>query len=183
MIALMAKKTDQLGQKAIIISSDSDFHQLVTPNVSIYSTMAKKNRYVTYENFSTIHEGLEPEQFLDFKALQGDGSDDVPGVKGIGPATARQLLLNNKSVEEWKETTAKTTAISKIQQKIIDQWDQFQLSKAMIDLHNPLADFATAKIIRCDPDWPAVRTTAIEYEIADIYTNFAAWIKPFKQLK
>ena len=186
MLALMAKKADQVGEQAVIISSDSDFYQLVSPRVSVYSVATKKKyRHITHANFTKALDGLLPEQFLEFKALQGDGSDDVPGVNGIGPATARKLLLEHGSVDKWHQAVESKTCKppTKTLQKIIDQWDGYQLSKSMIDLHNPLADFSTARIVKQEANWPALRAAAIEYEIGDIYTNFAAWIKPFKELR
>lgn len=184
MIALMAKKADQMGEDAVIISSDSDFHQLVTPKVSIYSTMNKKTgRHITFDNFSKIYDGLRPDQFLEYKALQGDDGDDVPGIKGIGPATALKLLTTFDSVDKWRHLVdGGSLNPNKTQQKIIDGWETFQLSKALINLHIPLADFSTAKIERQEPNWGAVRQMAVEMQIAAIFVDFASWIKPFKEL-
>jgi DNA polymerase I len=184
LIALMAKKIDLNCKKAVIISSDSDFHQLVSPYISVYSTMARKTgRHVEYSNFSEVHEGLKPEQYLQFKALQGDSSDDIPGVKGIGPTNARKLLLEFGTVENWRSAVESgKTKPSKTLQKIISGWEDYQLSKSMIDLHTPLADFSTAKIQRQEPDFPAVKMMLLEYQIASIFVEFASWIKPFKHL-
>jgi len=185
LIALMAKKCNQLGQHAIIISSDSDFHQLVTPYISVYSTRNQKgHRHVTHENFSEVHDGLTPENYLQFKALQGDSSDDIPGVKGVGEKTAKKLLVEFGSVENWRSAVATgTTTPSKMLQRIIDGWDQYELSKSMIDLHNPLADFATAKIYRQEPNWANVREIALQNEIHGIYVDFGSWVRPFKELR
>jgi len=185
LIALMVKKADQLGEQTVIVSSDLDFHQLVTENVSVYSTLSKKAfRHVTFDNFSEAHDGLKPDQFLDFKALQGDKSDDIPGVKGIGPTTAKKILLEFDSVDNWRSLVdSGEHKPNKTQQKIITGWESYQLSKSMIDLHKPLADFSTAKIHQLEPDWPAVRAMALEYQIGKIFVDFSTWIRPFKGLR
>jgi DNA polymerase-1 len=184
LVALMAKQLDRAGKKATIISSDSDFHQLVTPNVSVYSVMSRKSgRHITYENFSEVYEGLTPEQFLEFKSLQGDSSDDIPGVKGIGPVAARKILLEFGSVVDWRDKVISgAVSPSKTQEKIITGWESFILSRSMIDLHTPLADFSTAKIHRQEPDWNAVRVMALDNQIKSIFVDFQTWISPFKRL-
>ncbi len=184
LIALMAMKSHQMDKEAIICSSDSDFHQLVNPKISVFSIMNKKaGRHITYDNFAKVYDGLLPLQFLDYKALQGDSGDDIPGVKGIGPKNAHDLLIKFNTAENFRKMveTGEHNP-TKTQQKIIDNWKSFEISKAMISLQHPLADFSTAKIERQEPNWAAVREMAIEYQIGSIVAGFGTWIKPFKEL-
>ena len=98
-IGTFAKKVEESNLEAIIISSDKDLLQLISDHVKVkllktqdYIMMDKKMFYDTY--------GLEPVKMIDLKALMGDASDNIPGVKGIGEKTAIKLLqeygsLNN----------------------------------------------------------------------------------------
>ena len=185
LIALMVKTAEKNSSQVIIFSSDSDFHQLVSSNVQICSTMMN-NDYSTVNmtNFFEKHQGLTPLQYLEYKSMVGDTSDDIPGIKGVGPVTALDLLHEYKNMDNWKiEFLAGRMKKKKaVYDKIIDQWDQFQTCKSLIDLKNPLADFSTARIIMSTTDWPNVRSLSIKHELSDIYVNLTGWAEPFKQL-
>ena len=183
LIATMARAAEQKKEKAIICSSDSDFHQLVSEYVSIYSTTTRSLRHINLSNFSEAHAGLTPEQYLELKSLQGDTSDDIPGVKGIGEKTALKLLLEYGSVDGFRKAVeAKTIEPTKTLQKIIDNWSDFELSKKMIDLRDPLVTFTGVSIHKQDPDFSAVKAMALENGIAKIFTDFRMWVQPFKQI-
>jgi DNA polymerase I len=78
-----------LDLEVVIVSGDKDFAQLIESKVSMYDTM-KEVRY----NPEGVKEkwGVNPEQMIDYLALVGDTSDNIPGVKGIGPKGAQKLL-------------------------------------------------------------------------------------------
>ncbi len=81
-----------------IISSDKDLLQLITENVDI--KLLKPKDYIRYNKESFIKEwGIEPIKIIDLKALMGDQSDNIPGVKGIGEKTALKLLQEYKSLD------------------------------------------------------------------------------------
>ncbi len=181
LIALMAQKADQINHEAVIISSDTDFHQLVTKNISVFSPRTtEKHRHVTHKNFSAVHDGLTPEQYLDYKALLGDTSDDVPGVAGIGPKRALALLTEYKSIDTLQNPGI---ALSQAAKKVVAQWPEYCLSKSLINLYNPLADVSAARINRRPPEWGQMRAIALSYEIASIYEDFETWCRPYKQLQ
>lgn len=81
-----------------IISSDKDLLQLISPQVDI--KLLKQKDYIRY-NVDTFKEayGIEPINIIDLKALMGDASDNIPGVKGIGEKTALKLLHEYKSLD------------------------------------------------------------------------------------
>ncbi len=99
-LGTLAKRAAADGIEALIVTGDTDAFQLIGPRVkvftsgrmwsdtSIYDEKAVKERY-----------SLKPIQLIDFKALKGDTSDNVPGVKGIGEKTAQQLLEQYGTVE------------------------------------------------------------------------------------
>ncbi len=88
-IATYARQAEAIGADVTIISSDKDLMQLVTPNVHMYDSMKDKQISIP----EVIEKwGVPPEKMIDLQALTGDSTDNVPGVPGIGPKTAAQLL-------------------------------------------------------------------------------------------
>ncbi|WP_455480747.1 DNA polymerase I [Bartonella sp. B12(2025)] len=89
LIATYAQLATKVGAKTTIISSDKDLMQLVNAHVSLYDGMKDKHIGV-----SEVVEkwGVRPEKMVDLQALIGDPTDNVPGIPGIGPKIAAQLL-------------------------------------------------------------------------------------------
>ncbi|WP_208435639.1 DNA polymerase I [Bartonella phoceensis] len=89
LIATYAQLATNFGAKTTIISSDKDLMQLVNTHVSLYDGM--KDKYI---GISEVVEkwGVAPEKMVDLQALIGDTTDNVPGIPGIGPKIAAQLL-------------------------------------------------------------------------------------------
>ncbi len=92
--------------ETIILSGDLDVLQLVDKNTKVYILRKGVKDTILYDENSVKekYQGLRPEQLVDFRALRGDPSDNIPGVTGIGEKTATELLLNFGSLEElYKE--------------------------------------------------------------------------------
>ncbi|TWD55707.1 DNA polymerase I [Agrobacterium vitis] len=88
-IATYARKAEALGADVTIVSSDKDLMQLVTPNVHMYDAMKDKQIGIP----DVIEKwGVPPEKMIDLQSLTGDSTDNIPGIPGIGPKTAAQLL-------------------------------------------------------------------------------------------
>lgn len=85
------------GHERVVVSSDKDLAQLVSPEVTVWD-FARDRRY----DVAAVHDhfGVAPEQIVDLLALMGDAVDNIPGVKGIGPKTATALLRAFGSLEE-----------------------------------------------------------------------------------
>ncbi|WP_416738253.1 5'-3' exonuclease [Mycoplasma sp. 005V] len=113
LVAAYCKKV-ALEEPKIIFSRDKDLHQLISPNISIilkenygYSLLTNDNYFATY--------GFLPSQVVDYKALAGDNSDNLPGVKGIGEKTAISLLEKFQTVpnlyamqDQWSSLLTKS---------------------------------------------------------------------------
>jgi len=89
-------QNDEFGKDFLLYASDHDLYQLLSPRVS----MIKKKELYTIDKF-VAEFGINPSQWWMVKALAGCGSDEVPGIKGIGEITACKYLKN-----QLKETTA-----------------------------------------------------------------------------
>lgn len=85
-----------------IFSSDNDFLQLVNPytSVNILEKGTTQIKIYHHQNFQELTGGLEPAQIIDVKSLSGDASDNYKGVPGIGPTTAKSMILKYGSIQE-----------------------------------------------------------------------------------
>jgi len=85
----------------IIVTGDFDTFQLIEKNVKVYLLQrgVKKAQIFNEEKAKEKFGGLKPDQIPDFKALVGDPSDNILGIEGVGPKTARMLLLKYKNIE------------------------------------------------------------------------------------
>lgn len=94
-------------EKIVIISTDEDLYQLLSENVTMYS-IRKKQEYTHHNLWKDYH--IPPQDWVDVKSIAGCGSDDVPGVVGVGEKTAckylnRQLSVVHKTYRSIKEST------------------------------------------------------------------------------
>ncbi len=100
-IATLALRALDRGIDAVIVTADRDFFQLVRPGLDVLfnrrgiSEIARMDTAAVTEKY-----GLPPEQYLDYVALKGDPSDNIPGVPGVGEKTASKLVQEFGSVEE-----------------------------------------------------------------------------------
>jgi len=88
-IWLHARRCKRLGESVVIVSTDKDFNQLLSPNVSIWHPW--QNKRITHKNVQEIY-NYSPEECVDWLSLLGDKSDNIPGAKGIGVKGARKFL-------------------------------------------------------------------------------------------
>ncbi len=95
-IGTLALRAAEADMQAVIVSGDKDFYQLIGPRIALLNPgrrgpAAVEEQWVDLTN-ADERLGIPPEQVVDFLALVGDASDNVPGVRGIGEKTARKLL-------------------------------------------------------------------------------------------
>ncbi|MEN3793447.1 DNA polymerase I [Fulvimarina sp. MAC3] len=130
LIATYTTEAVAAGGNVTIVSSDKDLMQLVGPNVILYDQM--KDKRLGPEEVKEKF-GVYPEKMIDLQALVGDTSDNVPGVPGIGPKTASQLLEEYGDLETL---LAKADGIKqkKRRENLIEFADQARLSKKLVTL-------------------------------------------------
>jgi len=102
-IGTLAAKATEAGVSSVIVSGDKDFYQLIGPKVSLLNPgrsgpAGVEEQWVDESNASE-RLGVPPRQVIDYLALVGDSSDNVPGVKGIGEKTAVELLTKYPDLE------------------------------------------------------------------------------------
>ncbi|MFT6106524.1 MAG: DNA polymerase-1 [Rickettsiales bacterium] len=134
LIATVAKQASKKGFEVVIVSSDKDLMQLVSQsngeNVTMYDAM--KNRMIgeaeVEEKFN-----VKTTQVLDVLSLMGDASDNVPGVRGIGPKTAAELINKYQTLENLFEHLDEIKQ-EKRRQMLKDGIENAKLSKILITL-------------------------------------------------
>ncbi len=125
--------------ETMIVTGDMDFVQLVGPRVKIYAMRKGVTDTVTYDVAGVKERyGFEPKQMIDFKALKGDTSDNIAGVKGIGEKTALGLIETFGSVEEiYKQLKKGTKKISaSVAQKLTEGEEDALLSRELATIHS-----------------------------------------------
>lgn len=126
-LAYQAAKTKDL--ETVIVTGDQDAMQLVNGSVKVYVPgRGKKPSMIYGEKEVKERYGLEPKQIADYKAISGDASDNIPGVKGVGPKTTRDLLQKYLTVERIYATldeAMKKGEISKaVGEKLADDYEE-----------------------------------------------------------
>jgi len=123
--------------QTIIVSGDSDTLQLVNENTEVYLLKRGVKDALLY-NKETVKVSfeIEPKQLLDFRALKGDPSDNIPGVTGIGEKTARALIKTFGTIENLYQQLEKRTQLAKslplkLRETLLKYKDQAFLSKEL----------------------------------------------------
>ncbi len=118
------------GLEVVIVSGDKDFGQLIKPYVTMYDTMKNKK----YDVEGVLEKwGIHPDQFIDYLAITGDASDNIPGVKGIGPKGAQKLLSQYKNIEEIYENID-DIGPKGTHKKLVEAKDEAFLSKKLVTI-------------------------------------------------
>lgn len=103
-LGTLAKKAEEQGINTFIVTGDLDTLQLVSEKTKILATVQKFSEPVVYDFAKVMGRcGLKPSQIPDLKGLQGDNSDNLKGVTGIGPKTAKDLLQKYSTLENLYE--------------------------------------------------------------------------------
>jgi DNA polymerase-1 len=99
-IATLALRAVDQGMEAVVVTADRDFFQLVRPGIKVMFNRKGISDIVWYDAEAVEKRfGLPPERYLDYVALKGDPSDNIPGIPGVGEKTASRLVQDYGSAE------------------------------------------------------------------------------------
>lgn len=130
-IGSVAKKAARDGQTVYILTGDQDSMQLVEDRIRVLTPKSGVDGLVEYGPAEVLDRyGVTPEQFIDYKALIGDTSDNIPGVPGIGPKTAVKLLQEFGTLDAILANTAAIKP-ARIQGLIADNLELARLSHTL----------------------------------------------------
>ncbi|MFA6322949.1 MAG: DNA polymerase I [Candidatus Buchananbacteria bacterium] len=129
---------DQAVEKilSIIVTGDMDTMQLVDENTQVFTMHKGLSDTLTYdiEEVKRRYGGLTPEQMVDYKALRGDPSDNIPGVKGIGEKGAINLLLEFKTLDNIYKNLDSEKISERYQKILAEHKEDAYFSKKMTEL-------------------------------------------------
>ncbi|MFW6055455.1 MAG: 5'-3' exonuclease, partial [Thermodesulfobacteriota bacterium] len=146
----------------VILGSDKDLLQCLDEGVVIWDPGTRREKIVSLADFEKSEE-LNPDQWPDFQALTGDKSDNIPGVPGIGPQTARKLLQRYPSLEALRDNFHRLTR--KEQEKLQNHMQDIFVYRRLTRLRTGLAASVKLEDFACRrPDFTELFDFFQEYE-------------------
>ncbi len=164
-IGTVARRGEKEGLEPLIITGDRDALQLATDVTKVLIT---KKGISEFELFDAAHMqevyGMSPAQFIDYKALRGDTSDNIPGLPGVGEKTAQKLIADFESVDNLLDNIDKIQP-AKLQEKVRDNREIVLMSRrlATINCEVPI-DFKMADLQVKEPDFEKLINLYVQLE-------------------
>lgn len=154
-IGTVARLGEEAGLAPLIITGDRDALQLATDVTTILLTKKGISEFELYDRQAMIDKyGFTPQQFIDFKGLMGDASDNIPGIPGVGEKTAQKLILQFGSVAELIRRTDEISG-AKLREKVEENAELATLSRrlATIVTEVPIeVDFEACRVREADQE-------------------------------
>ena len=189
-MAYLAKRASNAGKKVTIVSSDKDFLQLIDNNIEVYAPVKKK----TFNKDNIFNElKVLPTNYNIVKALLGDNSDNLQGVKGLGIKTIvsqfPKLLTEKTDLDYVYKIAEKNLDGKKIFAKIIHNWSKVETNFELMDLHNTSLDSKEKSYVELvlKEAIPDLQTGAFLHlldqdKIEGITKNTEGWLETFREL-
>ena len=175
-LGTLARQAQAAGFDVLVMTGDRDMFQLVDDHVKILYTSGGPNPVTSAYGLAEVQEryGLTPQQFIDFKALTGDTSDNIPGVPGVGEKTAVKFLQQYGSIDElYKHLDA--ISGPKTRQALIDARDQVLHNRRLVTISTDLdLIFAPDECATRDYDQEAVIALFNELEFRSLIKELPA---------
>ncbi len=156
LLGTLSAKIAAGGDQCVLLTGDRDSYQLIGPGVRLRyaSTKNGQSDTVLYDEVKIqLDKGVTPSQLIDVKALMGDASDNIPGVKGIGEKTALELIGKFGSLDGVYENLEDASIRPAVREKLLAHREDAYMSRmlAEIDRDVPLA-VTPADLNRREPD-------------------------------
>ncbi|HET7424792.1 MAG TPA: DNA polymerase I [Gemmatimonadales bacterium] len=176
-IGTLATAAADRGVQAVIVSGDKDFYQLVGPRVALLNPGRGGPAAVeeTWVDESNANErlGVPPSQVVDYLALVGDSSDNVPGVKGIGEKGAQKLLLEYGDLEAILAHASDVSA-KRTREALLGQADNARLSRELVTIKRDVPiELDVARLTLQEPDQEAAVRILTELEFFSLARKLA----------
>ncbi|HEX2250960.1 MAG TPA: DNA polymerase I [Gemmatimonadales bacterium] len=167
-IGTLAQAAADRGLQAVIVSGDKDFYQLVGPGIALLNPgrggPAAVDEVWVDESNAAERLGVPPRQVVDFLALVGDSSDNIPGVKGIGEKGAQKLLAEFGDLETLLARAGEVTA-KRPREALLAQAENARLSRELVTIRRDVPlDFTIEDLVPREPNRDAVIRLLTELE-------------------
>jgi len=164
-LGTIARKAADKGIDVFIVTGDKDMLQLVDERIKVYDPMKDK---ILDEEFVRKRYGVGPSKITDFMALTGDAVDNIPGIKGVGEKTAKELLSEFDTVEDLLSHTERIKK-QKLRLLVSESADIVRLSKRLATLDTSVpVDIEPEKMKLREPDWPELMVLFKEFEFLSL---------------
>ncbi len=168
-VATLAERAAGTGMQAVIVSGDKDFYQLIGEGIALLNPgrggqAAVEEQWVDQSNASE-RLGVPPQRVVDYLALVGDSSDNIPGVKGIGDKTAVQLLETYGDLDSILARAADIPG-KRPREALLQQADNARLSRQLVTLRRDVPvelDLQQLRVRTPDTDTLAALFTELEF--------------------
>lgn len=127
-IGALAQKIAENQRQATIVSTDKGFLQLLCDHIRVYDYFGRK--YLDHQHVIEKF-GVSPQQLINYWSLVGDSSNNIPGLAGIGPKSAQDILLQHQSL---KEALTSDKLSKKLKEKLQQNLDTFKLCRQLVAL-------------------------------------------------
>ena len=164
-IGTVARRGEAAGLEPLIITGDRDALQLATEKTKVLIT---KKGISEFELFDAAHMmevyNMTPAQFIDYKALRGDTSDNIPGLPGVGEKTAMKLIKDFKTVDNLLENIDNIES-AKLREKVRDNKEIVILSQRLATINTSVPiDFEIADLQAKEPDYEKLINLYVKLE-------------------
>lgn len=164
---ILGTLSKRFDDECIIVTGDRDSFQLVSPTTKVFWTKKGVSDIEVYDEERLLQDGFTVSQFIDYKALRGDTSDNVPGIPGVGEKTAKQLLEKYGSLDEILAHADEIPG--KLGQNVQNGKDIAILSKELVTINCNVPVECTLDDIKFTPVYSqAVRTLLGQLEITSL---------------
>ena len=170
-IATLVKMVTDLGWQVLVVTGDRDSFQLVSPTVKvIYTRRGISDTVVVDPDWVEGKYGVRPGQYLDYAALRGDTSDNLPGVPGVGEKTAARLL---SEFDDLEGVFSHVESFSpRLRSNLTTHREQVLLNRELMALVDDLdLEVDEDRLRRRDLDWPSVQAVFDRLEFATLWTR------------
>ncbi|UCE05308.1 MAG: DNA polymerase I [bacterium] len=135
----LAKLAEAQNLETFLVTGDKDFLQLVSPMIKVYNPRRAGEAVEILDEKGVVQKiGLPSSKIIDYLSLMGDSSDNVPGVPGIGPKTAVDILNQFDSLEDIYQNLDKIKS-DRIHHKLAENKDQVFLSRQLVTLKTKIS--------------------------------------------
>jgi len=174
-IGTLVKKAEQAGLVTYMVTGDKDMMQLVSETTFMYSPGNRFKPTTIYDKIKVKEKwGVGPDGIIDMLALVGDTSDNVPGVDGVGPKTAKKLLDQYKDIETILEH-ADEAKNKRVREGLQNGRDLVHLSRELVTIHCDVpVEFHIEELIRKDMDGEALTHDFQDLEMYSLITQVEA---------
>ena len=174
-IGTLVKKAEQAGLVTYMVTGDKDMMQLVSETTFMYSPGNRFKPTSIYDKIKVKEKwGVGPDGIIDMLALVGDTSDNVPGVDGVGPKTAKKLLDQYKDIETILEH-ADEAKNKRVREGLQNGRDLVHLSRELVTIHCDVpVEFHIEELIRKDMDGEALTYDFQDLEMYSLVTQVEA---------